>query len=470
MAVAAPSPVKILSDLGYEIWDIESDADMRSALIEAINTLTFSNPSDGRIPVLQEAVKNIQRPRFKRKTVGVDKLFDRKSPSSQKLSPQKLLPGSADDSGQNINTSNLAERLDNISSSLNVLSRALKQQFNVDKQVRAQTRRDKDEEQKKERERELETKKGNVLGGTTKAISKPFAGFFKTLLDFFKNILLGGGILKVIDWLQDPANQAKMKAFWDFISKTLPEMIKKLITNIKESYPWWYAGFTILRKSIGHIARFLAKLPGRIFRFTRKAIMKAIRAVPGMVAKLFKKSKAKQQIAKQLIIPGLEAIGPKVVSKTPLLKRLWKPVAQFGKKLGSKVGGKAFGAIPGIGILWDLGAAVYRFSKGDITGGFLSLGSAIPVLGWGVAALDVAREFGAFEGTFMQMKKPNTVIGPPNTGGNTQIIPMDGGNTGSDGASSGTESGNESLPIGDSKELNTDISSSLSYLGIGNYA
>ena len=47
---------------------------------------------------------------------------------------------------------------------------------------------------------------------------------------------------------------------------------------------------------------------------------------------------------------------------------------------------------------------------------------------------------------------------------------MDGGNTGSDGASSGTESGNESLPIGDSKEFNTDISSSLSYLGIGNYA
>ena len=63
MAVATLSPVKILSDLGYEIWDMESDADMRSALIEAINTLTFSNSSDGRIPVLQEAVKNIQRPK-----------------------------------------------------------------------------------------------------------------------------------------------------------------------------------------------------------------------------------------------------------------------------------------------------------------------------------------------------------------------------------------------------------------------
>ena len=29
-----------------------------------------------------------------------------------------------------------------------------------------------------------------------------------------------------------------------------------------------------------------------------------------------------------------------------------------------------------------------------------SLGSAIPVLGWGNAAVDIAREFGAFEGSF----------------------------------------------------------------------
>ena len=312
----------------------------------------------------------------------------------RKVNVDKLLPASSDgkDKDQTIITNNLTDRLDNIAQSLGVLTRAFKQQFNVDKKAADQDKRDADEAQKKDRERKLEGG-AKFVGGVTSAITKPFQGFFDALINFFKNILLGAGLLALIKWLKEPENQAKIKAFWDFISKTLPEMIKKLITNIKESYPWWYAGFTILRKSIGHIARFLAKLPGRIFRFTRKAIMKAIRAVPGMVAKLFKKSKAKQQIAKQLIIPGLEAIGPKVVSKTPLLKRLWKPVAQFGKKLGSKVGGKAFGAIPGIGILWDLGAAVYRFSKGDITGGFLSLGSAIPVLGWGVAALDVVREF-----------------------------------------------------------------------------
>ena len=51
---------------------------------------------------------------------------------------------------------------------------------------------------------------------------------------------------------------------------------------------------------------------------------------------------------------------------------------------------------------------IYRFSKGDIVGGFLSLGSAIPVLGWGVAAVDIAREFGAFEGSILEkQKKPD---------------------------------------------------------------
>ena len=43
--------------------------------------------------------------------------------------------------------------------------------------------------------------------------------------------------------------------------------------------------------------------------------------------------------------------------------------------------------------------------QGDLVGGMLSLGSAIPVLGWGVAAIDVAREMGAFEGTPLQTMK-----------------------------------------------------------------
>ena len=52
MAATTTSPVKILLDLGYEIWEMEKDG-YRSALMESINDLTRINPRDGRIdPIL----------------------------------------------------------------------------------------------------------------------------------------------------------------------------------------------------------------------------------------------------------------------------------------------------------------------------------------------------------------------------------------------------------------------------------
>tara|TARA_R100001126_G_C4853225_1_gene163096 strand:- start:567 stop:1202 length:636 start_codon:yes stop_codon:yes gene_type:complete len=81
---------------------------------------------------------------------------------------------------------------------------------------------------------------------------------------------------------------------------------------------------------------------------------------------------------------------------------LLKKVATIGVK---KTGIKALGALPLVGNFIDIGAAIYRFSKGDVVGGFLSLGSAIPVLGWGIAAIDIAREFGAFEGSILQKQQ-----------------------------------------------------------------
>ena len=56
---------------------------------------------------------------------------------------------------------------------------------------------------------------------------------------------------------------------------------------------------------------------------------------------------------------------------------------------------KGFGKlIPGIGSAIALGEAAYRFSEGDVAGGIMSIGSAIPILGWGFVAADIARDFG----------------------------------------------------------------------------
>ena len=47
-----------------------------------------------------------------------------------------------------------------------------------------------------------------------------------------------------------------------------------------------------------------------------------------------------------------------------------------------------------------IGVGTYRISQGDIVGGLLSYGSAIPGVGLGFAGLDIAREFGFGKGTF----------------------------------------------------------------------
>ena len=69
-----------------------------------------------------------------------------------------------------------------------------------------------------------------------------------------------------------------------------------------------------------------------------------------------------------------------------------------GKKIATKTGAKALAKtgkfVPGVGTMIALGEAGYRLGAGDTTGAILSLLSAIPILGWGVTALDIGRDFG----------------------------------------------------------------------------
>ena len=88
--------VKILQDLGYDPWEIENDDDMLSALKASINDLSRENPSDGRIPMLQAAVKGLRKPKFKEKktTIKGDKLMGKEPKKDAPITDKsKLLPG-----------------------------------------------------------------------------------------------------------------------------------------------------------------------------------------------------------------------------------------------------------------------------------------------------------------------------------------------------------------------------------------
>lgn len=79
------------------------------------------------------------------------------------------------------------------------------------------------------------------------------------------------------------------------------------------------------------------------------------------------------------------ALSSSVVQKA-LVKKLGKEGAE---KLTVKLAAKL---IPGVATAYGLGEGLARIMMGDVKGGFLSFGSAIPVAGYGFAAVDVLRD------------------------------------------------------------------------------
>lgn len=79
------------------------------------------------------------------------------------------------------------------------------------------------------------------------------------------------------------------------------------------------------------------------------------------------------------------ALGSSVIQKA-LVKKLGKEGAE---KLTVKLAAKL---IPGVATAYGLGEGLARIMMGDVKGGFLSFGSAIPVAGYGFAAVDILRD------------------------------------------------------------------------------
>jgi len=180
---------------------------------------------------------------------------------------------------------------------------------------------------------------------------------FDKLLQFGTLFLAGVGVNASLTWLMDPKNMERFKG----ILKSIQD--RPLIA--------------------------LGTLGATLF-IINKAISRTFGALKTFIVQTFKfLSNPKKFITE--FGPKLLKLGDKIAKETPTKFLLGK----VGRKVAQKTGLKAFGAIPVLGDIVDLGVAIYRFSQGDIAGGFLSLGSAIPFVGWGFAVLDIAREFNA---------------------------------------------------------------------------
>ena len=226
---------------------------------------------------------------------------------------------------------------------------------------------------REDKEERLEAKKvAKFVKSTASTVTAPFKNIFQKILDFGKLFLAGVGVNGALAWLSNPQNLLKFQ-------ETLKKITDRPIISLV---------------AFGGAAYIIAEVIGRVISGFKKFIFTLITFPFDLIrGKAFKK-----------FLPGMQKLIKKAGRNT-MKGKVLKEVAEIGIKKG---GPKILGALPLIGNFIDIGAAIYRFSKGDIVGGFLSLGSAIPVLGWGVAAVDIAREFGAFEGSILEkQKKPD---------------------------------------------------------------
>jgi hypothetical protein len=150
--------------------------------------------------------------------------------------------------------------------------------------------------------------------------------------------------------------------------------------------------------------------------------MQAQRNLPGWAQKAAGGSASRFAASNERIIQGTANIG----DRSRVLSRGFGfgGVGGMAENIATRGGGRAAGnvsvraggtaaakaagvgarAIPLLGAALNIGLSAYRFNQGDVVGGILSAVSAIPIVGWAALGVDLAREFGVFDGTILGRK------------------------------------------------------------------
>ena len=248
------SPKQILSDLGYERVDLESEEDYLRALMEAASGLTITNPADesGRIKILQQEIRRVRK---RRKAAN---------PSPGMTVTQKKITGAAFKRGSSVGgaenvaggdtgggaivqagapgaiqqaagisqspvTPSLLKAVQAIGASVNNIIGILERQLDVQQDAAEDARVDAEEKEAKGREKGLETKVFSGLKKTGEKIMKPVKSLWDKLLNFLTTVFLGRALIKIIEWFSDKDNQKKISSLFKFLKDWWPAIVAGLI-------------------------------------------------------------------------------------------------------------------------------------------------------------------------------------------------------------------------------------------------
>ena len=171
----------------------------------------------------------------------------------------------------------------------------------------------------------------------------------------------------------------------------MPKWIKRPLIRLKRLIRNILKPFRQLRRFIQSIPSKIRKFADDGFKTLSKYFDDAIIAIKNLpkakwITNLITKGK-------NLLDDGVK-LGKEFLTNSKVIQGAQKIV----KKASPKLASMGLGEITVIGgIVADVSAGFYRLKKGDNTGAALSFLSAIPLIGLPVAAVDIARDFNAFD-------------------------------------------------------------------------
>ncbi len=195
----------------------------------------------------------------KKKTVNVSKVVQSgRKYNKSAVNTQKLLSGSkeAESTKVQVKGEAVTNSFENINQSLlgidSILKNILGEEKKESEQEEKTARKAAQKAEEEKSEKNAKTKATNALKG----FKAPKMGFLDMIKRFFKNILLGGFVLKALDWFQKEENQEKIQNVITFITDNLDKILLGIAALV---------GIGIGAKILGFLKLFSPLIKGVLF-------------------------------------------------------------------------------------------------------------------------------------------------------------------------------------------------------------
>jgi chemotaxis protein histidine kinase CheA len=201
----------------------------------------------------------------------------RQKPKPKSVKATKLLPSAGQTSSpENVKVEiqedtqeqllPLSKTLDDINSNLDKLLKIERQKIELEKQVAREAAKKEETEGFRKKEAKLEDTEKKSAEKVSKTL-KPASNIFDSIINFFKNVLLGGAINLILDIIQNPGKYLKpLIDFGNFIIDFINNKIIKFINDIvfapiNAYIGLWNTAFNEIEWALKQLAKVLPGIP-----------------------------------------------------------------------------------------------------------------------------------------------------------------------------------------------------------------